>query len=103
MKILNARFIVRSLLLGLIKITYKLLPSTYSVKPAIRSQDKRIYNDDESSEAKLLGVKKNYENVDHWYSTHSLSQSIQRANILPIFLAALYPPRTYKLLDIGGG
>lgn len=104
MKILNARFFVRALLLGFIKITFKLLPSTYSVKPTTRSHNKQIYGDDESEVAKLLDVRKNYENVDLWYSTLSLSQSIQRANILPIFLAALYAPiRTYKLLDVGGG
>jgi hypothetical protein len=92
MKILNARFFVRALLLGFIRITFKLLPSTYSVKPTTRSHDKQIYGDDESEVAKLLDVRKNYENVDLWYSTLSLSQSIQRANILPIFLAALYAP-----------
>jgi putative methyltransferase (TIGR04325 family) len=106
MKILHPRFVVRSFLLGIIKISFKLLPSTYSIKPTIRSHDKRIYDDDESEVTKLLAVRKNYQNVDLWYSTHSKSQSIQRANILPIFLAALYAPpltRAYKLLDIGGG
>ena len=91
MKILHPRFVVRSFLLGIIKISFKLLPSTYSIKPTIRSHDKKIY-DDESEVTKLLAVRKNYQNVDLWYSTHSKSQSIQRANILPIFLAALYAP-----------
>lgn len=110
MKILHPRFVVRSFLLGFIKITYKLLPSTYSIKPTTRSHDKQIYGDDESEVAKLLDVRKNYKDVDLWYSTLCKSQSIQRANILPIFLAALYPSssssshtRAIKLLDIGGG
>jgi hypothetical protein len=92
MKILRPRFVVRSFLLGFIKITFKLLPSTYAIEPTIRSHDKQIYDDDESEVTKLLAVRKNYQNVDLWYSTHSKSQSIQRSNFLPIFLAALYAP-----------
>lgn len=104
MKILRPRFVVRSFFLGLIKITYKLLLSTYSVKSTIRFNKNQIYDDDQSEVVKLEDLRRNYKNIDIWYSALSKSQSIQRANILPIFLAALYTPLThaYKLLDIGG-
>jgi len=105
MKVLHGRFIIRLFLTGVVKIALKLSPATYSMSPPHRSRDHYKYHDDQTQLTKLIDAKNNYKNVELWYSKLSRKQSIQRANILPIFLAALSAPprRVYKLLDVGGG
>jgi hypothetical protein len=92
MKVLHGRFIIRLFLTGFVKIAFKLLPVTYSMSPPHRSRDHYKYHDDQTQPTKLIDAKNNYKNVELWYSKLSRKQSIQRTNILPIFLAALSAP-----------
>jgi putative methyltransferase (TIGR04325 family) len=101
MRIIQLRFIVRTLILVCIKFLYRSIPATYSFTDKKTSR-KLEYDDNTNLPKELSKFQKAQSNPAKWYSVLSQGYTVQRINFLPIFLSGL-DKKFPSILDVGGG